>query len=69
MILWILTFINLKKKLAVSDEIMENVTQLEPKTKRQKKDLANSSVSLKAQHEAPEFPTLLWRDKQALKQK
>lgn len=67
MILWILTFINLEKKLAVSNEIKENVTQLEPKTKRQKKNLANS-VSLKAQHEAPEFPTLLWRDKQALKQ-
>lgn len=46
----------------------ENVAQLEPKTRRQKKNFANSSVSLKAQHEVPKFPTPPQKKKQVLKQ-
>lgn len=59
---------NSKKKPVVSDQKMEKVTQREPKTKIQKKNFSNSSVSLKAQHEALKFRTPPQGDNQALKQ-
>lgn len=67
-LLQFLTFMNSKKKPVVSDQKMEKVTQREPKTKIQKKNFSNSSVSLKAQHEALKFRTPPQGDNQALKQ-